>query len=349
MYKFTFFANYINMKKLFLICSILFLNVISLVYLYDTVYFKKQLLFIVLGFSLMIILAKVNFKYIIKARHLIYLISIFLLALVLFIGKEVNGSKAWLRFSSFSIQPSEIAKLSLMLTLAYLINKRKPLIIILLVTAIPIVLTFLEPDTGAILIYLIILFSGLKYYKIKKKYLIILGSLLLVFVLGNVGLYFYNKELLVKIYGTNMFYRFDRLLSFSSLDNIQNKNSLISIGANMLLYIPENHNDFIFAAIVSKYNIYVSACVLLCLTVILIYFVSTYGKKNNIFNIFNFMILNTLLFQIGYNVLMNLSLVPIIGIPLPFVSYGGSYMLVLFMIIGLSLNFSSNKGKVDKV
>ena len=141
MYKFTFFANYINMKKLFLICSILFLNVISLVYLYDTVYFKKQLLFIVLGFSLMIILAKVNFKYIIKARHLIYFVAIFLLALVLFIGKEVNGSKAWLRFSSFSIQPSEIAKLSLMLTLAYLINKRKPLIIILLVTAIPIVLT----------------------------------------------------------------------------------------------------------------------------------------------------------------------------------------------------------------
>lgn len=337
------------MKKLFLIGSILFLNIISLIYLYGTVYFKKQLLFVILGFCLMLILERIPFKFIIKMRYAIYIIAIFLLALVLVVGKEINGSKAWLRFANFSIQPSELAKLSLMLCLAYLIYKRKSFFVILLISILPAILTFLEPDTGAILIYFLILLSGLKYYHIDKKYFILLGSILLLFVLINVGLYFYNKELLVQIYGTNMFYRFDRLMAFKTLDNIQNKYSLISIGANQLLYIPENHNDFIFAAILGKYNVYVSGCVLVCLLIILYYFASLYNKKNNLSNIFHFMILNTLFFQIAYNVLMNLSLVPIIGIPLPFVSYGGSYILILFIMIGLSLNFSNNKGKMDKV
>lgn len=336
------------MKKLFILIPILLLNIISLFYLSNTEYLTKQLSYIIIGYILLFLSYKINYKYIIKLLKPIYIINIFLLLLVLIIGKEINGSKAWLHIFNISIQPSEITKLVLLITLPYLVNKKKPLLTLPILTIIPSLLTFLEPDTGAIIIYIIILLSSIRFTRIKKQYIIIFILLIIAFITTNLSLYFYNKDIIISIYGNKLFYRIDRLTSFLNKDNIQNIYSLISIGSNNLLYIPENHNDFIFASIISKYNILITIILITSISTIIIYLINITNKKRTIDNIYNYTLLNILLFSFFYNILMNLSLLPIIGIPLPFVSYGGSYLLILYLMIGFSINPSKNMVLEDK-
>lgn len=351
MYIFHYFDHHINMKKLLknkyiILLPILSLNIISLLYMYNTSYFNKHLLFLLLSYIVLFICTKINFKFILKFIPLLYIFSLILLTLVLFIGREINGSKAWLHIFGFSIQPSEIAKLILIIYLSYLTIQNKNIFYLLIITLIPSILTFLEPDTGAIIIYIIILLSTLKYLKINKKIIIISTIFILVFLITNISLYLTNKDMLINIYGTKIFYRIDRLIAFKKQNNIQTINSLISIGSHNLIYIPENHNDFIFASIISKYNPLITLLVFVSYIEIFLYYIFNISKRKNISNIMNFIILNMLLFQVFYNIFMNLSLVPIIGIPLPFLSYGGSYLITLYILIGLSIKENSNSNKV---
>jgi rod shape determining protein RodA len=266
-----------------------------------------------------------------------------LLTIVLIFGKEINGSKAWLHIFGISIQPSEITKIALSLYSIKILSENKNLLHLLIITIIPSILTFLEPDTGAIIIYIIIFLSLLYFYKIKKKHIILSLSIISIFIIANIFLYYLNKDLLIKLYGTNLFYRIDRIIMFKNQNNIQSINSLISIGSHNLIYIPENHNDFIFASIISKYSPIIFLLITSCYLLIFYYYIKNIKKKKSTSNIINFIILNMLLFQTFYNILMNLSLVPIIGIPIPFLSYGGSYLLILYTLIGISINLNNKK------
>lgn len=347
MYKLPFFAYPNNMKKLiktyYILIPILILNSISLLYLKETEYFTKQLLFYGLSFLILIIVSLIKKKELLKYSKYFYLISLFLLLLVLIIGREVKGAKAWLHIYNISIQPSEIAKVALLIYLTDLTNKGSSFLKKFILVLIPSILTFLEPDTGAIIFYFIILFSTLKYSKIKKK--IAIPITIFIFLIGifHIILFVSNKQVLIDIYGSKLFYRIDRIISFKNKDNMQTINSQIAIGANKLLYIPENHNDFIFASIISKYNSCIFILLLLCYLSLFLYFIKNTEKKRSIKNIYNFILLNLLLFQVFYNIFMNLSLVPIIGIPLPFLSYGGSSTITLYFLMGLAINFNSNK------
>lgn len=339
------------MKKFFynnyiILIPILILNIISLFYLHNTQYFSKQLIWLGLSYIFLYLTSKIKINKLNKYFSLFYLFSLFLLTIVLIYGREINGSKAWLHIGTFSIQPSELTKIALLLYLPYLIIKKINKFYLFSIFIIPAILTYLEPDTGAIIIYLIIFLSCLKYTKINKKILFFIIFFLTIFITSNIYLFYNNKDLLIKIYGTKLFYRLDRLISFKNQSNIQTINSTISIGSNYLLYIPENHNDFIFASIISKYNLSVTILTYLCLCSIIIFYISKITSQKNISNIYNYSILNMLFFQIFYNILMNLSLVPIIGIPLPFLSYGGSYLTSLYITIGLSINYLNNR-KVD--
>ena len=331
-------------NKYIILIPILILNIISLIYLHNTSYFNKQLLFLVISYIILFISSKINFKHLIKYSSLLYIISILLLTLVLIIGKEINGSKAWLHIFGISIQPSEITKLVLCLYLPHLLIKKKSFIYLSITTLIPSILTFLEPDTGAIIFYLIILLTTSKYLKLNKKIILTATAIVFIFLTINITIYFTNKELLTNIYGTKILYRIDRLIAFKTQSNIQTNNSLISIGSKKLIYIPENHNDFIFAATISKFPITFPIITSSYLT-ILLYYIRNISNKKNISNIINLIILNTLLFQTFYNIFMNLSLTPIIGIPLPFISYGGSYLLTLYTLIGISISLNTNNKK----
>ena len=314
-------------KKYLLLIPILILFIISIIFLPNNLKIK-QLIWCLLGILLCIIISKIKTKKILKYSLFYYLISIILLIFVLILNNYTNGSRAWLNFGILSLQPSEIAKISLILfTIKYFnkLNIWKLLIIYL----IPMILIFLEPDTGGIIIEGIILL----YFLIKKmkknqiKHLLIVISILLIVICS---IYIYNKDILINILGPTIFYRIDRITNFLNDDSIQTTNALISIATGKTLYFPEMFNDFFIAYILSK-NIFIIIPIMLSTFSLLILL----KRKNTTISQVVFYLIT---FQCYYNLAMNLKLVPVIGIPYLFISYGGSHIISSMILIGLILN-----------
>ena len=292
-------------KKLLILIPICILEFLSIYYLKDS-YQLKQLIWFILGLISFTFILNLKEKHLKVLSIFLYLLSIILLIVVLF-HPYTNGSRGWLKLYKISIQPSEITKLSLILITYYLVNKGlKSKLIFLSIYLIPSILTFIEPDTGACLIYgIIFLYFLPKFF--KKKEIIILFSIGLVILMSLIYLYIYKKDLFIDIFSTSIYYRLDRITSFKNQNNMQVNNALISIASGQLLYFPEANNDFFFLKMpLSTLSFYL------------------------------------ILFPVIENIGMNLSLLPVIGIPLPYLSYGGSHTIISFMILGLGLKRLSN-------
>ena len=345
--------------KLFIFIPIIILIGISLLNMYfihqemDVYqsYFFKQTLWFCLGFLLLIILLFIKPKIFFQYSFYLYLINVILLVMVLFFGKTINGSRAWFDFRFFSFQPSELMKFSLALYLSHILahekkgnmkQEFKTLLKVFLITFIPSLLVFLEPDTGAILIYFIILFGMILVYHIRIKWYIILGVILLLF-LGIFGyLYYFNQDLFIQLFGTSFFYRVDRLLTFVNNDSFQLDRALISIGTSSLfsintgVYIPEAPTDFIVAYSISRLGIISFILILISFFVLDFYFFIELNKtKKKTAQLFIAGFLAMFIFAQIQNIGMNLGLLPIIGLPLPFVSYGGTNIIVYFLFLGI--------------
>lgn len=323
-------------KKLFILIPIFILEVLSIFYLKSD-YQIKQLIWFILGLFSLFLISKLKEKHLKIISIFLYILSIILLIVVLF-HPYTNGSRGWLRLYKISIQPSEITKISLILMAFYLKNNKwQNKIIYLLIFLIPSVLTFIEPDTGAVIIYGIIFLYFLPKFFTKKE-IAIFFSISLILIGGLIYLYYYQKDVFIDIFDTSIYYRIDRITAFKNQDNIQVNNALISIGAGKLLYFPEANNDFFFAYLLSKnyYNFYIIIISYFLLFTILIFIKVPLG--NLLFYILGF--------QVIENIGMNLNLLPVIGIPLPFLSYGGSHTISSFLMLGLGLRkFSNNHNR----
>ena len=166
----------------------------------------KQSIWYILSIMLFLIITKLNKNIILRSAKYIYIINILLLIYVLLFGKPINNSKSWIKFKYFSIEPNEIMKISLILIHFYILNSKykHKLLLVIGTYLVPSFLTFLEPDTGSIVLSLV--------------------SILLFILI-------FNKSILIKIFGANIFYRIDRILSFTNNSSSQLLNALISIGA----------------------------------------------------------------------------------------------------------------------
>lgn len=317
-------------------------------------YFVKQTIWFFIGFMVMIVITIIKPRIFFKYSKYLYLINVLLLILVLFFGSTINGSKAWFQFKFFSFQPSELMKFTLALFLCDVLAKRKTgnlkldlkfILTALFITLIPSLFVFLEPDTGAIIIYLIITLGIILVSKINYKWYLVLGGFLLLF-LGIFGyLYYFNKDLLINLIGTSFFYRVDRILTFVNNDSFQLDRALISIANSGILptgfevYIPEAPTDFIIALSISKLGIISFIIILLCFFVLDVYFIiKLFRTKNLKIKMFIAGFLAMFLFAQIENIGMNLGVLPIIGLPLPFVSYGGTNIIVYFMFLGILTN-----------
>ena len=321
-------------KNLIILIPIFVLELLSIFYLKND-YQIKQLIWFVLGLISLFLVSKLKEKYLKTISILLYIVSIILLTVVLF-HPYTNGSRGWLKLYKISIQPSEITKISLILMALFLNNKNfSSKLIFILIFLIPSILTFVEPDTGAVIIYgIIFLFFLPKFF--SKKEITVFLSISLILVGSLFYLYFYQKDIFIDIFDTSIYYRLDRISAFKNQDNMQVNNALISIGSGKLLYFPEANNDFFFAYLLSKnyYNFYliIISYFLICTLFLLI--------KTPLSNLF----LYILLFQVTENIGMNFNLLPVIGIPLPFLSYGGSHTITTFLMLGLGLKkFSNNR------
>ncbi len=319
-------------------------------------YFIKQALWFLLGFFIMIVIVLFKPKRIFKYSKYFYYINVLLLILVLFFGKTVNGSTAWFDFGLISFQPSELMKFTLALYLSDTLSKIpkdgfKTEVLFLgkaiFLTLIPSLFVFLEPDTGAILIYIFIMIGMIMIYRINIKWYIMLGIIAILLIGGFFYLYYFKQDLLIKIIGTSFFYRMDRILTFVNNDSFQLDRALISIGSSSILgsnnfiYIPEAPTDFIIALSISNFGILSFIIIILAFFILDIYF---------LFKLFRLQNLKAKMFYAGFlmmfifaqiqNIGMNLGLFPIIGLPLPFLSYGGTNIMVYFMFLGILVSFS---------
>ena len=187
--------------------------------------FIKQTLWYVLGFGVAFIIMFIGTDYLLKYAWIFYVIGVVSLLLLLFIGVPINNARCWFTIGDIAtIQPSEFMKIILILILARVINdfnernsnptikdELQLLVKVFIIVFIPSILTFLQPDTGAVIIYLAITFSMLFVSGIRFRWFAIIIGLILVLGLIGLGLYLFKSDLFVKIFGTNFFYRIDRL------------------------------------------------------------------------------------------------------------------------------------------
>ena len=220
-------------------------------------YFYRQIIYLIIGLVLLFIMKNINFAYIKKYSLIFYMFSIILLIYVLLFGNTINGSKSWINLFGISIQPSEFAKISLLLCIDLYIETKYGLLKSIIMLIIPSILTFMQPDTGTVLFYIIIFFSIFLSLKLKKRYYISLFSLAFIIVSLYFYLYFFKSDLFIKLFGTSFFYRTDRIINFLDNEGYQINNALLGIGnggifgngSKYIVYIPEAITDFMFANI----------------------------------------------------------------------------------------------------
>lgn len=367
----------VKWNKNLIICLIIFI-IISTISIYSAQSYLpsylgnlslKQLLWYVIGVFLILLTVKIEHDNIIKCSLYLYIIGNILLLALLFFASPINNSKCWFIIPGVgSFQPSEFMKIFLILIVSVCVSKdiqsKKKLSIkdeffiilkTILLFLIPGILTFLEPDTGVVLIYFIICISILFVAALRKRWFIVSGGFIFICVLAFLYLYFVKQDIFVDIFGTNLFYRIDRLLDWKNGTGMQLENSLAAIGSSGLfghgfnntpIYFPESGTDFIFAVYASNFGllgslVLIGAILFFDITIINI----SLKTKNNTDKFICTGIISMLVFGQFQNIGMTIGLLPITGITLPFISYGGSSLLSYMFVLGLlfSIDYKNNK------
>ncbi len=324
----------------------------------------KQVLWYVAGMIFVMFLLRFKNDYLYKNIWLFYGICNLLLLLLLLFAPAINNSKCWFVIPGIgSFQPSEFMKIILILTLGVMIHNFKIkyanpsmkeefvfLVKSFLVVLLPSVLTFLEPDTGVVIIYLVIYVSMLFLSGIRARWFLIAFFILALLLGGTLGLYFFEKDIFIRLFGTDLFYRLDRIFAWKSGSGLQLENAMAAIGSAGFLghgfnqtpiYFPESGTDFIFAVFASNFGFIGSLALILLIAYFDLKVLSLTKKK--IIDTDKYVlvgILGMLVFQQVQNIGMTVGIFPITGITLPFISYGGSSLLSYMVIVGIILNIS---------
>lgn len=330
-------------------------------------YTIKQLIWYIIGFISIIILSFIKNENILKYTKYLYLAGVLSLVILLIFGKPINNAKCWFEIPHIGVfQPSEFMKIILILFLSYFIDdfhEKYPipsvkeelffLIKVAIVVGIPSILTFLQPDTGVVLIYLLITFIMLFISGIRYRWFAIVLLTLAIGIGSVLAIYFINTDLFIKTFGTSFFLRVDRLLDWSNKSGYQLENGMTAIGSAGIfgfgvnktpIYFPEPQTDFIFAIYASNFG-YIGSLILLILLLCLdLKLINIAIKATN--NINKYIIsgcVAMLIYQQVQNIGMTFGLLPITGITLPFISYGGSSLLSYMIMLGIIFNISSEE------
>lgn len=328
----------------------------------------KQAMWYAVGIIFIFIIYKLKISFFIKISPYIYLFNVILLLGLLFVGPVINGSRCWYIIEGIgSFQPSEFMKISLVLIEAYIIdkfsskeknakNEFKLIALIFIAFLIPSILTFLEPDTGAVIIYFIITLLMLFISGIRLRWFIIGISMLIIIVASFLAFFFLKQDMFIKIFGSDFFYRIDRVINWQNGSGMQLENSLAAIGSSGILghgfnktplYFPEAGTDFIFSVYASNFGL-IGSCIFILLVVLFdIHLIKVGMSSKSIYKYIISGILGIFIYQQIQNISMTLGLLPITGITLPFISYGGSSLLSYMILIGFVISIYNEK-ELDK-
>ena len=327
---------------------------------YDSFY--KQLIWIGISLVIMIFFVVIDYETIMKASPIFYIVFFILLVSVLF-TKPINGATSWFDIGFFSFQPSEFAKIFVILFLTFVIskiqsrkkeniNKISRLLLILITVGIPIYLIIKEPDYGTAVAFILATVMMLFTAGIDKKYIII--ALILV-VVGIPLLYnfvlpqhakqridvFLNPELDPRGAGYNIL-QSKLAIGAGELTGM----GVLKGNQTQLGFLYPKTTDFIFSVISEEMGFVVSSIIIILYVVLItksLYIAKT--AKDNVGSLIASGISGIFLFHMVENIGMVMGLLPITGVPLLFISYGGSSLITSFICIGLLLNISGKRQK----
>ncbi len=362
--------------------------------------FQKQLIwaFVSLGtFFIIYFLPKQTFRVLALPS---YVITIFLLLAVLVMGHKVYGARSWMNLGPFGFQPSEFAKISVILMLSYWlsrgnrdINNITDLVVALAIGFLPIVLILLEPDLGTAIVFTVItlfliFWAGINLFAlfvvlspgiIMLASLFGFGAMLLALAGVIVALFYFKRNLFTSasVFVMNLASGFFFDYGFKLLKPHQQKriesfidpsadplgygyNALqakVAIGSGgflgkgflhgnqtQLRFIPEQWTDFIFCVVGEEFGFLGSLILVILFAIILFRFLDIASNSKDKFSSLVVIGVLTIFFvHFAVNIGMNIGLSPVIGIPLPFVSYGGSSLLSNFILLGIVFNIYRNR------
>ena len=340
-----------NIEWGILICTIL-LILIGLVALFSatqaTQYdeLKKQIMWLCISIPIFIVIIYIDYEIVAKASPIFYGIFLILLIAVLF-TKSINGATSWFNIGSFSIQPSEFAKIFVILLFSLVVSKiqergkeqiSRPtrLALALLTVAVPVILIVIQPDYGTAIAYLVATVMMLFAAGIDKKYII--TAIILVAVMLPI-LYFFVLPDHAKT-------RIDVFLNPNLDPRGSGYNIILKGNQTQLGFLHPKTTDFIFAVIGEEMGFVVAAGIVILYVILItksIYVAKT--AKDNLGSYIAMGIAGIFMFHMVENIGMTIGLLPITGVPLPFVSYGGSSLLTNLILIALLLNISGRRQK----
>lgn len=320
--------------------------------------FVKQIIWIFLGFVVLFGSLLIDYDRLKTLSLWIFVVATLLLLAVLVVGKEVNGSKRWLDLGGFQFQPSELMKIVIVIQLASYFSSQdvspypsfSRLIIPGVMTAIPIALILAEPDLGTAICIVAIAGTLIFFMGIRWRYILIvlLGCLPLVMPVWQKILKPYQKTRILILLRPDL----DPLGAGYHI-----RQSKIAIGSGMtwgkgflkgtqnkLHFLPEKHTDFIFSVWAEEWG-FVGCLVLLILFGLLLFFALRVARrsKDRFGSLLVVGMTALIMWQALINIGMVIGLLPVVGIPLPFVSYGGSSLITLCFAIGIIENVSMRR------
>ncbi len=322
-------------------------------------FLEKQVVNVAIGLGLLVVVLVTDHRWVRIVAPLVYLASIAGLVMVLAMGTTVNGSRSWLMLGGLSIQPSEFAKLAVVIGMALVVAERAEgrrrgriglgdVVVLLLIAGVPAVLILLQPDLGTMLVLAATVFGVLAAMGTPRRWLALLGAGGVVGVVAAV------------VGGVLEDYQVDRFLAFVDPDldprgagyNVEQ--ARIAVGNGGMFgqglfhgsqtragFVPEQHTDFVFTVAGEELGLVGAGVVIALLGVILWRALRIAQRTDDVFGrVAAAGIACWFGFQAFQNIGMCLGIMPVTGVPLPFVSYGGSSMFASMLAVGLLLNIS---------
>ena len=339
------------------ICATGILNIYSAVFSVGETQiplYLKQIQWVLLGSFFMMVIFLIDYRVINEYAYVIYGFSVALLVTVYLYGYTTRGSQRWIYLGGFSFQPSELMKLTIILALARYFDDHKSnepytlkeLFLPFLIVIVPFLLILKQPDLGTALIIMLIFTSIIFFIGVNWKSIVIAlaGGLMLI----PLGWHFLKD------------YQKDRLITFLNPDRdplgagyhiIQ---SMIAVGSGGILgkgflkgsqtqlkFLPEQQTDFVFSVFAEEWG-FIGAFILIIMFMSLILWGLKIAlhSRDLLGTLIAFGITALISWEVFINIGMVLGILPVVGIPLPFLSYGGSAMIVLMTAIGLLMNVS---------
>lgn len=328
------------------------------------VIYKRQILWVIVGLSLFIIMSNLSYRRLWEWTYFLYAFALLILFLVFIVGIVRSGAQRWLKIAWFNFQPSELVKFIMVIFLSRYYSRKevfdislasakygilRGLVFPFLFIAIPVGLIIEQPDLGSAVMILFLFIAILCLSSIKLRYIFTL-LLIIIFLLPFFWqiLRDYQKERLLVFLNPNI----DPLGAGYTV--IQSKIAIGSGGIfgkgwlrgsqSQLHFLPESHTDFIFATFAEEWG-FLGCIILLSLYYLLIHRGIVIAEKTHDYfgKLLAFGISLMIGIQTFINIAMNLGLAPVVGLPLPLMSYGGSSIVVTFIALGILVNIDKTR------